>query len=53
MKMMCAFSHDITNDELTQLGKGEAGMLTQFPDSEFVPFLPGHVAKKLQHRASS
>lgn len=33
MKMMYTFSHDITNEKLTQLEKGEAGMLTQVSDS--------------------
>lgn len=29
MTVMCSFCHNLTNDKLTQLGKGEAGMLTQ------------------------
>lgn len=53
MKIMCTFCHNSSNDNLTQWRKGEAGMLTQGPDSKFAPFLPGHVAKKLQHSASS
>lgn len=49
MKIMCTFCHNISNDNLTQWRKGEAGMLTRGPDSKFAPLLPGHVAKKLQH----
>lgn len=38
MKIMCCFCPNITNDKLTQLGKGAAGMLTQIclPPSLFL-----------------
>lgn len=38
MKIMCTFGHNITNDKLTHLGKGEAGMLSQVPDSQVCTF---------------
>lgn len=54
MKMMCRFYHNITNDKLTQLGKDEAGTLTQeCLDYNFVPFSSTHIAKDLQCRVST